>query len=117
MKKLLFLLLFVSTLSILVSCVQDQKPGEVKISKDLSLTVDAEYTFSYTSNFVLRTEFTRVYDINKNLVKTIARVDTLPPSLTNVRDTLVYTKNEEDRDTIIYHLKEYQTYIKVSKTN
>jgi hypothetical protein len=96
------------------SC-NDDKPEGVKVTKDLSLTVDAEYTYVYNQFNVLRCETTKIYDIHKTLVRTIIRIDTLPPSIVTVKDTLTYTKNDEERDTIIYHLKEYQTYIKVAK--
>jgi hypothetical protein len=115
MKKTLFLLLPILALVLFFSCEQDQKPTDAKIAKDLSLTVDAEYTFEYKPAYTLRHEITKDYNGNKSLVQTITRIDTLPASMTTVKDTLVYEKNDEERDTIIYHLKEYQTYIKVSK--
>jgi hypothetical protein len=112
-KTMLFVL--VALMVTLFSCNETEKPTDVKITKDLSLTIDATYTFEYTPTSVLRHETTSVYDVNKQLVKIINRVDTFPPSTTSVRDTLSYTKNDEERDTIVTHLKEYQTYIKVDK--
>jgi hypothetical protein len=114
MKRVLLLISIVLMVT-LYSCEDKPKPGEVKISKDLSFTIDADYTLVYTPKYVLNQETIKVYDINKQLVKTISHVDTLPASNVQVKDTLSYEKNDEVRDTIIYHPKEYQTYIKVSK--
>lgn len=115
MKKFFLILLGTFLAFYLVSCESENANNETKMEKDKSFTVDSEFTYVYSEQFVLRKEFTQVYSVNKNLVKTIVRVDTLPASHLMIKDTLSYEKNDEVRDTIIYHEKEYQTYIKVSK--
>jgi len=117
MKKINFFLIIVILSIIFYSCNDKKTDDSTELIK--KGTVDVVIKSSHQTNFDIITITRNIYDLRGNLIKTIINKDTIP-SLGLTKDTLSYinhvgTDNEEDRDTIVTHMKDYQFFISVKK--
>jgi len=99
----------------LVSCTDEssqKKASEIQVDKHGSVVIDMK--IKHLSGFDLLETTKLVYDSNGKLAKNVTTCDSLP-TMGLVKDTLIVTKNGEDKDTVVIHPKDYQIFITVSK--
>lgn len=123
MKIKLFLIVLSSmVINSLMSCKSsDTDKSDTKVMIDTHNSVSMEIKINHVGNIDLMYTSKTVYDASGKVVKTLTTCDTLP-QLGNVKDTLdtgkTYTDadgDEQEKDTVVTHLKDYQLFISVKK--